>query len=73
MLTRDARIRYNPLEIHALKATQVSALVSVPKNLAGEEMALLIVEALPQMQRTALKTQRPFCFQDLSLQLAQSD
>ena len=60
VLTRDARIRYNPLEIQALKAAQVGAFVFVPKNLTGEEMAVLIAEALPQMQRAALKTQRPF-------------
>jgi hypothetical protein len=71
VLTRDARIRYNPLEIQALKAAQVGAFVFVPKNLTGEEMAVLIAAALPQMQRAARKTERPFIlklYRDGSLQ-----
>jgi hypothetical protein len=60
VLTRDARIRYNPLEIQALRTALVGAFVFVPKNLTGPEMAIIIAGALPAIERAARRTERPF-------------
>jgi len=59
VVTRDARIRYNPLEIQALKAAKVGAFVFVPKNLTGIEIAKIIKQALPAIENAAQITARP--------------
>jgi len=60
VITRDARIRYNPLELQALKAAEVGTFVFVPKNLTGAEIAAIIVLSLPAIQDAARSTVRPF-------------
>jgi len=60
VVTRDARIRYNPLEIQALKAAKVGAFIFVPKNLTGIEIAKIIQQALPAIENAARTTTRPF-------------
>jgi len=60
VITRDARIRYNPLEFQALKAAKVGAFVFVPKNLTGAEIASIIRQALPAIEDAAHKMNRPF-------------
>lgn len=62
VLTRDARIRYNPLEIKALTVAAVGAFVFVPKNLTGAEIASIISAALTVIERAATSTKRPFIY-----------
>jgi hypothetical protein len=60
VITKDARIRYNPLEIQALKSAHVGAFIFVPKNLTGTEIATVIKRALPAIEATALTKPKPF-------------
>lgn len=60
VLTRDQRIRYNPLEREAVKAAQVGVFVLALKNLTGPEIAVIVVTALPAIERTALRFPCPF-------------
>jgi hypothetical protein len=60
VLTRDARIRYNPFEIQALKAAGVGAFIFVAKNFTGPEIAATVAGALPAIERATRRNQRPF-------------
>jgi predicted nuclease of predicted toxin-antitoxin system len=51
VLTKDQRLRYRPLEIAALRASNARVFVLTAGNLRGGEIAAAFVTALPRMQR----------------------
>jgi PIN like domain len=51
LLTKDKRIRFNDLEKHAVIANRVREFYFTSGNFNGEEMAALLVVALPEMIR----------------------
>ena len=49
VLTKDQRLRYRPLEIAALRASNARVLVLTAGNLRGIEIAAVFVTALPRI------------------------
>jgi len=60
LLTKDKRIRFNDLEKQAVIANRVREFYFTSGNVSGEEMAALLVVALPEMIRLCLKHRPPF-------------
>lgn len=60
VITKDKRIRYRAIEKRALESAGVGAFVLTAKNLTGEEMAAVLVGALPAMLRFNRKHTRPW-------------
>jgi hypothetical protein len=60
LLTKDKRIRFNDLEKQALIANRVREFYFTSGNFNGEEMAALLVVALPAMIRVCRKHRPPF-------------
>ncbi len=61
VLTKDERIRYRIAEIEALRKAGVKAFVlTARKDLTGQEMAAILVKALPKIRRLASKQPPPF-------------
>lgn len=59
-ITKDARIRYNPLEIETLRNARVGAFVLSSDNLTGAEIAQALVAAFPKMEAFVLANAKPF-------------
>lgn len=49
VLTKDQRLRYRPLEIGALRASNARVFVLTAGNLRGSEIAAVFLAALPRM------------------------
>ena len=60
VLTKDANIRYHPLEKLVLLQAKVRAFILTAKDLNGQEMANTFVKALPKMKKLIKKTSPPF-------------
>lgn len=60
VLTTDKEMRYNQLEIAMIKAYKVREFVFTSGNLSGQDMAEILVSALPKMKRLFRKTDAPF-------------
>jgi len=60
LLTKDKRIRFNDLEKQAVVANRVREFYFTSGNFNGEEMAALLVVALPEMIRLCGKHRPPF-------------
>ena len=60
LVTHDKRIRYNELERRAILRHGVRAFILTSGNLSGQEMASLLVNAFPQMQRICRRNDPPF-------------
>ena len=61
VLTKDERIRYRVAEIAALRKAGVKAFVlTARKDLTGQEMAEVLVKALPKIRRLASSQPPPF-------------
>jgi hypothetical protein len=60
LLTKDKRIRFNDLEKRAVIANRVREFYFTSGNFNGEEMAELLVVALPEMFRLCRKHHPPF-------------
>lgn len=59
-ITKDKNIRYRFGEIAAIKEHGAMVLVVRAKNATGQELATLLEEAMPAIQRFARKTPAPF-------------
>lgn len=59
-ITKDARIRYNPLEIETLRNARVGAFVLSSDNLTGPEIAAALIAALPAIEAFVLANTKPF-------------
>jgi predicted nuclease of predicted toxin-antitoxin system len=55
VLTKDARIRYRPLERMALQESGARVFVLTAGNLGREDIARTFVEAMPEMQKILAK------------------
>ena len=55
VLTKDEHIRYREIERAAVEETGVKLFVLTSGNLTGDEMAKIIVAALPRIERLASK------------------
>jgi predicted nuclease of predicted toxin-antitoxin system len=62
VLTRDQRIRYRPLELLALQASQVRAFIFTGGNVAMKETGEILAGALPRIQRLVEKAPGPFIY-----------
>ena len=60
VFTKDRRIRYRTAEVAALLASGVRAFALTGGDLRGEEMAAILVSALPRIQRFLGKNKGPF-------------
>ena len=60
VLTKDQRLRYRPLEISALRASNARVFVLTAGNLRGSEIAAAFLAALPRMFRILRSTPGPF-------------
>ena len=60
LLTKDKRIRFNDLEKQAVIANRVREFYFTSGNINGDEMAELLVVALPEMIRLCGKHPPPF-------------
>jgi hypothetical protein len=60
LLTKDSRIRYRRNELQALLASGARSFVLVSRNLPGEEMAGIFVQALPAIKRMCARQPAPF-------------
>ncbi len=60
LLTKDKRIRFNDLEKQAVIANRVREFYFTSGNFNGQEMAALLVVALPEMFRLCRKHRPPF-------------
>jgi len=60
VLTKDQRLRYRPLEISALRASNARVFVLTAGNLRGSEIAAVFLAALPRMFRILRSTPGPF-------------
>ena len=60
VLTKDANIRYHPLEKQAIQASGVVAVILTKGNLKAEEMGKVFVRALPQIKRLIRKNRCAF-------------
>lgn len=62
MLSKDERIRRNPLERAALEQAGVGAFFLTKQGLTGPEMAVLFVQALKGMRNRAMSQPAPFIY-----------
>lgn len=60
VLTRDKAIQHNPLEKRAIQNARVGFFVLSSPEVTGEELAQIIVKALPVIERIALTANKPF-------------
>lgn len=60
VITKDKRIRYRTIEKRALESAGVGAFVLTAKNLTGDEMAAVLLKALPAMLKFNRKHGRPW-------------
>ena len=60
VLTKDQRLRYRPLEIGALRASNARVFVLTAGNLRGSEIAAVFLAALPRMYRVLHSRPGPF-------------
>ena len=60
VLTKDQRLRYRPLEIGALRASNARVFVLTAGNLRGGEIAAVFLAALPRMCRVLHSRRGPF-------------
>ena len=60
VLTKDQRLRYRPLEIGALRASNARVFVLTAGNLRGSEIAAVFLAALPRMCRVLHSRPGPF-------------
>jgi predicted nuclease of predicted toxin-antitoxin system len=60
VLTKDANIRYHPLEKQAIQTSNVIAVILTKGNLKAEDMGMIFVKALPRIKRLVQKTKFPF-------------
>ena len=61
LLTSDARIRYRSNEKRAVKDNAVPMFYFSTNNLSGQQMAVALGIALPEMKRIIAKVPAPFC------------
>jgi len=62
LVTRDERIRYNPLELKALREYKIGVFFLGGKNRSRCEIIQQVVRNWPRMKELAGKTNRPFAF-----------
>jgi hypothetical protein len=62
VLSKDERIRRNPLERAAFERAQVKAFFLTQQGLSGPEMAEIFVKALPGVTRRAIRQPGPFIY-----------
>jgi len=60
VFTKDQRLRYRPLEIAALRASEARVFVLTAGNLRGIEIAAVFVAALPGIQKVLESSPGPF-------------
>jgi hypothetical protein len=60
VISKDSAIRYHPHELKALKRGNVRAFILGGGNLSADDMARVLVKALPRMDRVVRITQPPF-------------
>jgi predicted nuclease of predicted toxin-antitoxin system len=60
VLTKDQRLRYRPLEIAALRASNARVFVLTAGNLRGGEIAAVFVKALPRIRSILRLRPGPF-------------
>jgi len=60
VLTKDQRLRYRPLEIAALRASQAKVFVLTAGNLRGTEIATAFLGALPRILKILNSRSGPF-------------
>jgi predicted nuclease of predicted toxin-antitoxin system len=60
VLTKDQRLRYRPLEIAALRASNARVFVLSAGNLRGAEIAEAFRAALPRISKTLYSGRGPF-------------
>jgi predicted nuclease of predicted toxin-antitoxin system len=60
VLTKDQRLRYRPLEIGALRASNTRVFVLTAGNLRGSQIADVFLAALPRMYRVLNSRPGPF-------------
>ncbi len=60
VLTKDQRLRYRPLEISALRASNARVFVLTAGNLRGTEIAAVFLTALPRICRLLNARPGPF-------------
>jgi predicted nuclease of predicted toxin-antitoxin system len=60
VLTKDQRLRYRPLEIGALRASNARVFVLTAGNLRGTEIAAVFLAALPLICRILYSRPGPF-------------
>jgi predicted nuclease of predicted toxin-antitoxin system len=60
VLTKDQKLRYRPLEIGALRASNARVFVLTAGNLRGAEIAAVFVSALPRICRVLHVRPGPF-------------
>jgi hypothetical protein len=60
VLAKDKQIRYNELERIALLSAGVASFILVSGNLAGADMAVAYIKALPKIARFLSYQKRPF-------------
>jgi hypothetical protein len=60
VLTKDQRIRYRSNELAAVRRAKVRLFVIVAKDLKGEDIAQVIVRAIPTMRRFVETCPAPF-------------
>jgi len=60
VLTKDQRLRYRPLEIGALRASNARVFVLTAGNLRGSEIAAVFLKALPRVYRILHSRPGPF-------------
>ena len=60
VLTKDQRLRYRPLEIAALRASNARVFVLTAGNLRGIEIAAVFLAALPQICKVLHSLPGPF-------------
>jgi predicted nuclease of predicted toxin-antitoxin system len=60
ILTKDQRLRYRPLEIAALRASQARVFVLTAGNLRGSEIAAVFLKSLPRIFKILHRIPGPF-------------
>ena len=59
-ITKDARIRYNPLEMTALRNARVGAFVLSSDKLTNPEIVAALSAAFPEIEKFVLANEKPF-------------
>lgn len=60
VLTKDERIRYNPLELAALLEFNVQAFIVTAGNFTTDQLTQLVLDAIPQIVKFVAKNKPPF-------------